>query len=461
MLRPSCWLWLVLLPPIAFAQQPLGDEERGRVLDQVDSLLKERYVSAEVAEACRAQLRVERSTGRLDELTDPSSFAQHVTDLLQAVSSDRHLWLKVRDPDEVREARDDPARARARRDELARQSNHGFERVERLEGNIGYLDLRSLSPSPEAREVATAAMTFLARADALVLDLRLNEGGSPEMVRFLCSYLLAERTHLNTFHWRVGDRKDELWSLEEVPGPRLSEVPVIVLTSPITFSGAEGLAYHLQALGRATVVGTATGGGAHPGSRLPVGERFLLFLPQGRAVNPITGTNWEGSGVTPDVAVEVTETFSRGLAVALAAAREHQEQRLLALDAGLRELQDELGRAVADGGTGGASRAASVLRVAAGDGLVSEAEINAIGYRHLGEGRHELATAVLALNAELHPQSANVHDSLGEALAAAGETERAVASYRRSLELDPGNANARRQLVELGAPGSVAAPPRE
>jgi hypothetical protein len=147
-------------------------------------------------------------------------------------------------------------------------------------------------------------LNFLAYADAIIFDLRENGGGDPSMVQLISSYLFKEPVHLNSLYFPKSDSIHQFWTQAYVEGPRLTEVDVYVLTSGHTFSGAEEFTYNLKNLGRATVIGETTGGGAHwfdykIFKNLNVG----ITLPFGRAVNPITGTNWEGTGVTPHIEV--------------------------------------------------------------------------------------------------------------------------------------------------------------
>jgi len=155
-----------------------------------------------------------------------------------------------------------------------------------------------------------AAMELVAGTYALIIDMRHNGGGSPEGVAFWCSYLFEERpTHLNDiFHADTGETT-QFWALPYVPGTRYPDRPVFVLTSGRTFSGGEDFAYTLQALGRATVVGETTGGGAHPTRGFPISAAVHIGIPFARSVNPVTGTNWQGTGVVPDVAVPAAQAY--------------------------------------------------------------------------------------------------------------------------------------------------------
>jgi C-terminal processing protease CtpA/Prc len=210
--------------------------------------------------------------------------------------------------------------------QMGRLDNFGIRRVERLDGNVGYLDVRRVAVPANAGPAIAAAMELVAGTYALILDLRRNGGGSPDGVMFWCSYLFPEedQVHLNDiFHADTGETR-QFWALPYVPGPRYLDRPVYVLTSSRTFSGGEELCYNLQALGRAELIGETTGGGAHPTRGFPVTAAVEIGIPFARSVNPVTGTNWEGTGVTPDVAVPEAEArdvaYAKALRHVLAAA---------------------------------------------------------------------------------------------------------------------------------------------
>jgi C-terminal processing protease CtpA/Prc len=153
-------------------------------------------------------------------------------------------------------------------------------------------------------------MNFINGTDALIIDMRKNGGGNPAMVALVCSYLFGpEPVHLNDLYWREGNRTDEFWTKKEVAGKRYLNKDVYVLTSKRTFSGAEEFTYNLKNLKRATIIGETTGGGAHPGGGFRINEHFGVFVPTGRAISPITKTNWEGTGVTPDISVPADQAL--------------------------------------------------------------------------------------------------------------------------------------------------------
>jgi tetratricopeptide (TPR) repeat protein len=448
-------LLLVLAASAARAQEaaPLTAEDRRAAVARIAELLEARYVFEDVGVAAGRHVQGQLEAGAYDALADAQAFAERLTADLQGVAHDRHLRVRVRPAPPAGGEREDPDALIAAQLRQIRAENYGFARVERLEGNVGYLDLRGFGPLELVRPTAEAAMRLLAGADAVIVDLRHNGGGSPETVRFLSSYLFGERTHLNSLYWREGDRTEEFWTLDEVPGERLVDVPVFVLTSARTFSAAEEFTYNLRTRERATVVGETTGGGANPGGMAPVSDRLAIFIPEGRAVNPVTGTNWEGVGVEPHVAVPAEEALAAALPLARAAAERRREAALAAEAAGRAALREALARAEALADEGRAAEAAAAvgaaLRAALDAGVTTEQGVNALGYRYLQGGQVGLAIAVFAANVAAFPESFNTYDSLGEAYMEAGQRDLAVRHYERSLELNPGNENGRRMLARL------------
>jgi hypothetical protein len=302
----------------------------------LDAIVKD-YVYPETAGKMKEYVLARKAAGDFDRLTSARAFADSLTASLQAVSHDKHLRVRYsHDVLPVRKdgGRLDPAEAEKMQHFMSLR-NYGFEKADRLPGNVGYLDLRSFSDGTEATETAVHAMNFLSNVDALIIDLRQNGGGSPEMVQLISTYLYAadERIHLNDLYFRPADETTQYWTLPHVPGKRLAGQDVYILTSGRTFSAAEEFTYNLKNLKRATIVGETTGGGAHPGDMRRLDDHFDMFVATGRAINPITKTNWEGTGVEPDIAVPAEEALKTAHLAALRkllqnAASPDEKQRL-------------------------------------------------------------------------------------------------------------------------------------
>jgi len=262
-------------------------------ISQIQDLVRTHYVFPEVADQIAAAL-----DGLDTDGLDDQRIAERVTTALQSVNSDRHLRVRHY-PNGVPPEHDEDelsAHFAAR----AREDGPGVTDVRRLPDNVGLLRIGPVVLPPEyVRPAASAAFTLLAGVSRLVVDLRDCLGGVPDSVALLVSHLLGdERVHLLDFVHRDGTVEPSFTSPTVMP--RMPDVPVSILTSERTFSGGEELAYDLQALGRAVVVGETTGGGAHPREAFDLTTHLQLHVPTARAVHAVSGTNWEGSGVVPD-----------------------------------------------------------------------------------------------------------------------------------------------------------------
>jgi hypothetical protein len=268
------------------------------------------YVFPELAAKMRATVRARFERGEYDKAASGITFAARLTEHLRAVSHDLHLGVNF-SPEPVSDRVSGPRPVNDPRfRERLLSVNCGFVRTDTLAGNIGYLKFDMFADVDVCGPTASKSMNALANVDALIIDLRENGGGQPKMVAYLCSYLFSRRTHLNDLWTRRGSSTQEYWTTD-VPGAKLGgDKPVYVLTSRRTFSGAEELTYDLKSLKRATIVGETTGGGAHPVNAHKIGEHFTIGVPFARAINPITGTNWEGRGVEPDVKVPAADALA-------------------------------------------------------------------------------------------------------------------------------------------------------
>ncbi|MYS22374.1 peptidase S41 [Streptomyces sp. SID4948] len=286
------------------------------VVEKTAALLLDHYVFPDVAGELAGLLRRRLADGAY-ATASAEELAALVTADLQSSNGDRHLRL-LHHAQPVPAGQGEATLAALRRDFDA--SLGGVPRLELMSGEVALLELGPvLFPVGWAAEPLSAALGLVSRARALILDLRGTRGGDPDTVAFVCSHLLDERTHLNTMHWRENDRQEQSWTQPYVPGPRFGGTkPLYVLTGRRTFSGGEELSYDLQQLGRAQVVGERTGGGAHPREGWTVHPHLEATIPVGRAVNPVSGTNWEGTGVRPDVPCEAADALDRAHALALA-----------------------------------------------------------------------------------------------------------------------------------------------
>jgi len=276
---------------------------KARVIDGAIANLNEFYIFPDVAKKMEETLRARQKQGDFDAVTDGEAFATTLTEQLQGVSHDKHLRVNFSPaPIPQPSAGPNPDMDAQMQTQMER-SNCAFETVEHLPSNIGYLKFNGFADPAHCGPTATAAMNFLGNVNAIIFDLRENGGGDPRMIAYLSTYLFSEPTHLNDLYNRKEDSTTQYWTLPYVPGKRLAGKPVFVLTSSRTFSGGEEFTYNLKMLKRATIIGETTGGGAHPVSGHRIDDHFMIGVPFARAVNPISKTNWEGTGVEPDVKV--------------------------------------------------------------------------------------------------------------------------------------------------------------
>jgi retinol-binding protein 3 len=290
---------------------------RNRVIDGAIAKLRDVYVLQDKAQAMVQMLMRRRDAGEYDAIVSGGEFAQLLTEQLREVSHDLHLNVNFSPvplpapPAAGPPQGPPPAAMLERMRQQMAQINCGFVKVEILQGNVGYLKFNMFANPELCGATATTAMAFLENVNALIVDMRDNGGGDPAMVAHVTSYLFGERTHLNDLWTRSTGETLEFWTKPELPGKRLATQPVYVLTSSRTFSGGEEFTYNLQSLKRATIVGETTGGGAHPVRGERIDDRFMIGVPFAKAVNPVTKTNWEGTGVVPDVKVPAADALDK------------------------------------------------------------------------------------------------------------------------------------------------------
>jgi len=295
-------------PGVTDADFKIDAAARQRAIDGAAAMLNEFYVFPETAKKMEETIRARQKAGEYDSITNGDAFAEKLTADLREVSHDKHLGVNFSPavlPKGPPPGGPDMAGMRRQMERM----NCGFDKAERLPPNIGYLKFNMFASPDICGPTASAALNFLGSVDALIIDLRENGGGDPKMVAYISSYLFDERTHLNDLYNRKENKTEEFWTSTDVPGKRLEGKPVFVLTAKRTFSGAEEFTYNLKNLKRATIIGETTGGGAHPVSGHRIDDHFMIGVPFARAVNPISKTNWEGTGVEPDIKVPASEAL--------------------------------------------------------------------------------------------------------------------------------------------------------
>ena len=295
----------VFIFPVCYGQ--ITDTQKWETIDGILKVLQTRYIFPEVADSMQNFVINNLQSGKYDTITTGSEFAFRLTRDLQKISNDLHLKVEFTESREAEKNKDsgENSSKEAWLSQLLAENNYGIKSKKILDGNIGYLEIPMFGPVEQCADTLISAIQFVANTDALILDLRTCRGSLDEnTIPFMCSYFFAVSTHLFDFYTRETNVTKQFWTYAWVPGKRYTEKPIYIVTSGRTFSGGEELAYDLKHADRAVVVGEVTRGGANPTELEVINPNFRMSVPYMRSVNPVTQTNWEGTGVQPDVEVK-------------------------------------------------------------------------------------------------------------------------------------------------------------
>ena len=291
----------------------LDATERHRVVEAAATILEKNYIDRDNAQRMADALRAHEKSGDDDAATDGAAFAALLTHQMREVSPDRHLTLDYSETPLPGHPSEPTPEDHARYREALKQQNCTFEKVEILPHNIGYVKLNSFPDVSLCQRTAESAMTSVNGANTLIFDLRENRGGEPAMVAFMAAYLFDHPEYL--YNPRE-NTTEQSWTRSPVPGSRLADKPVYVLTSARTFSGAEQFCYDLKMLKRVTLVGETTGGAAHSGVWHRIDDHFGMGIPETKAINPFSKFDWAEVGVEPEVKVRAGDALETAVKLA-------------------------------------------------------------------------------------------------------------------------------------------------
>jgi C-terminal processing protease CtpA/Prc len=428
-------------------------DAKKRMISDICELLVEHYVFEDVARNCVQKLDSAMGKGEYDSIISKEQFAIRLTQDLQGMSRDKHLEVQVEEEMSHMNSRDTALESINKLRAARQKSNYSFRKVEIINGNIGYLDFRSFSPAEMAMAKASAAMKFLSDCDALIIDMRENTGGNPDLIAYICSYFFEKPTLLNKIYYRKANRTLEFWTREVNDVRTLYDTPMFVLTSGTTISASEEFAYDLQSRKRAIVVGEITAGGANIASGFRLNGSFVIYIPRGRAINPITHENWEGVGVRPDVSVASGKALEKAIEIATVEAKKYRGKKEDEYRSMIRRLEIQMAKTDEKNENGydhnEEDQLVHLLREAKSSGLIDESSLTFLGYDYLHQNRTLLSITVFKYCVKMYPDSYNAYDSLGEAYMVAGQKELAIENYEKSLKLNPKNKNAVEQLKKL------------
>ena len=438
--------------PSAIAQKNELESETSRyeVLQEIDSLLQANYVLPDKAVKYAEEFKKKYEGGHYNTYLNSKEFAEQVTADLIRITNDKHIKFRVIEPSDVGENPETPLHHPVRYHILGINENKGFSKLEWLEGNVGYVDIRRFYNFPDIKDRLIGAMKFLSNASAIIVDLRENGGGSGD---YLSSYFLEYPTQLSGSYSRQDDFVTEFWTLKDIGTERLTEVPLFLLTSKRTFSASESFAYDMKVLKRATIIGESTKGGAHSVDLYKIGGQFEIYIPTARAINPTTGGNWEGTGVIPDIMVPSEAALDTALVLAKEAGAKHAKTKEQKLRSAVEEMEIHMERAeqlFRDNEIDEARTALeSVFQLADENDLINEFFIDVLAYEYRSQSDEQILYAILETKIELFPNSPTAHESMAYAYYKNARIEPAIGAFEKVLELDPDNRNAMRMIERL------------
>ena len=414
--------------------QSFTEKYKEGVITKLSQLMNDHYVLPEVAKKTETHLINQLKEGHFKPFENDETFAAALTESVQSINKDKHMRIWKNQPYEA--PNNTPERLiEEKLDQIdkSRRFNSGFSTVKVMEGNVGYLDLRAFAGFQGAKEITDSYMKLMANCDAVIIDLSKNGGGDPEMVQYLCSFFFDKKVHLNSLYFRQGDRTIDFWTLDEVNGEKMADVPLFVMTGSKTFSGAEEFSYNMQTQKRATLVGQTTGGGANPGSSMGINENLTVFIPGGMAINPITKTNWEGVGVIPEIKTTEEKAFDKTYELAKVAADGYRLKTQERHTKTFMNLNQALDKYTAEESEENILKS---LKNCLDNNILQEWEINILGYDYLMQhNKPKIAECIFRANTILHPNSANVFDSYAESLMMNGDTKASVENYQKAVEI--------------------------
>jgi len=414
-----------------FSQETiLSAAYKKETIEKLTLLIQDFYIYPNVAKKTSEHLYKQYEAGYFDKCKDNETFATVLTESVQSVNKDKHMRIMSNEP-YIAPQNNLEAKSAHRMGQINnyRSLNHGFKELKIMEGNVAYLDLRMFAPMERAKEIADAYMKLLSLSEAVIIDLRHNGGGNPSMVQYLCSYFFDKKLHLNSLYYREGDRTEEFWTLEEVGGKKLVDIPLFIMIGEETFSGAEEFSYNMQTQKRATLIGQTSAGAANPGGTRGINENLSVFIPTGRAINPITNTSWEGVGVQPEIRTKKEETLEQAHMLAQKAAdflRKNKLETYIQLKQKLNQHLEHYKQGESE------INVSTSIKNLVDSGLFGEWDINTLGYQYMMElKKPEMGLCILKSNTILFPNSPNVFDSYGEALKINGDLTSALVSYQK------------------------------
>ncbi|MCU0643730.1 MAG: S41 family peptidase [bacterium] len=446
-------LILVFLTHSLYSQQhkSVSDKKyKKEVIQTIGKLIQTKYVIPEAAEKYAAELKKKHAAGCYDSCTDSKEFAKTVTADLISITHDKHFNFRVNESSEVGEKAESALHHPVRYHLLRAKENTGFFKMEWIENSIGYVDIRRCYSFDLAKDLIIAAMKFLANSNAIIIDVRENGGGSGD---YLSSYFLPYPTQLTGWYSRETDWLTEFWTIKDIGAEPLLDTPVFILTSNRTFSASEAFAYDMKVRKRATIIGDSTRGGAHSVDLYKIDDQFEIYISTERAVNPITGENWEGVGVIPDILVPSEVALDTAIALARKAGKEYARAKEAKLKQAVAEMQIHLHNAEtfyrSNKENDADAALDSVFQIGVTVGLINEFFIDVLAYNYQSDKDEPILYAILKKKIAVFPRSVSAYERLASVYYSKGKKALARQYFQKVLELDPDNRNAAKMIKRI------------
>ena len=291
--------------------------ERNKQILEIADKINQYYIFEDVANQLSKKLKSEIELKTFENLTD-SEFAKSLSIYLTKNGNDLHFNVLYRPSQEEEKKAVNEKEMLKKYDAINKQWNYGFEKVTRLDGNIGYIKYTGFPEGNQsAQQILDATMSFVSNTNALIIDLRNNQGGDGKMVQLFLSYFFEKKIKLNEVYTRYNDTSIKSYTTKKVNGQKYLDKPVYILVNNKTISAAEALAYNLQQNKIAKIIGDKTYGAANPVKAFFIGNKYHLFIPISIEKNSVTNNNWEHIGIDADVKINSEKALIKAQSIAL------------------------------------------------------------------------------------------------------------------------------------------------
>jgi len=449
-----CAVNLCSMPVSAQTTHHTVDQQTPKyIFNEISRIFTERYVYPDSGRKYGQKIGVWAESKDYDGIIDAKEFADLVTNDLQKMTHDKHVTFRVIESSDLGEEKEGSLHHPVRLFRINQNENYGLYKFEWLDDKVGYLDIRRFNTPSIARDMVVSAMNLLKNAQAVIIDIRKNRGGSTDILPLLCSYFFEYPTQLNSDYYSQYDLTIENWTEENDTGIRLINVPLYILTSRETFSAAESFAYDMKVWKRAVIIGDSTGGGAHSVDLFKIGDRFEMYMSTVRSFNPLTQSDWEGTGVIPDILVPAAFALDTALVLATKAAKVHEQTNESDMKKAIQEMQIQINQADSLYQLGNDDDAAELLDSAFQTGsnvnMLDEFFLQVLAYEYWSREDERMLVSVLKRYIDLFPNSYSAYETMAWAYMTHENKELAARYFEKVLKLKPDNSTAIQMLKQL------------